>query len=1288
MDRNEKREVKNPRENANIFSVLSFAWLLKIFLLGNKKDLEVTDLYSPLKEHTSKKLSDKLSTFWNEEKKREKNGKLKPNLIRALVRCFWKQFIFIGCIQGFIELVVRIYQPIFLSKLLHHFETGDVFLNNDSFYYAGALICCLLTHSILHNLCLYGLHHLGLKVRIACGSLMYRKILRMSKTSFHEDTTTGQIVNILSNDINNLDTSLVYLHNFWIAPLQAAIIVYLMYCEVKMSAIYGILVLFLNIILLMSVGSFVPNITLNACIKTDERLRLMNEILAGIQVIKMYAWEKPFSFIIKQTRKNEIKAIKKSLLIDAIQCTYDTYIPRVCLFVTFVSYALSGNALSAQMVFAITAYYNIMRYTVNLLLQLGVQNIGRALATLHRIEEFLNTSDEKSKIINLLNENKDNNTTNVNSYRIELKNASAKWPSQNSMTNTLSNINFQALNESLTAIIGPVGSGKSSIFHAILGELPLSEGQLKVSGKIAYVSQDAWIFASSIRQNILFGRPMEKKRYETVINVCQLDHDIAMFPDRDQTLIGEKGMTLSGGQRARINLARAVYAEADIYLLDDPLSAVDTRVGRLIFQHCITEYLQGTTRILITHHFQYLKKFSNIFVLDNGAIKASGTFQELKNKQLDMLKTTLDNDDYLADDTSNYDTQLTQSNEDKVQDEETEEEAEHRSIGKVSGKVYFSYFKAVGSWSFVCLMISISILNQIISSGGDYFVAIWVNDEENFKKDVEFKGMDIERNEEELDRNWYIEIYSAFITLTIIMIYMELITFFEMFSRASRRLHDFMFSRIIRATMSFFHNNHSGRIMNRFSRDMGTVDRFLPASLVEVTKVGLLILAVSIICTISNPWLLIPIVVLAWIFYALKRVYLKTTRDIKRLEGITSSPVFNHLIATLQGLTTIRTFNAEESLVKEFDNHQDLHSTALYLSLSCSHAFTYYLEILSVIYIAIVIYLFLLIDFGQSTATIGLVISQCIFLSGMIHWGIIEAANLENQMTSVERIVEYTKVEEEENMNCDYDNSVSNEWPKQGIIEFKNVTLRYNPTKKPVLKDFNFIIESREKVGIVGRTGAGKSSLITALFRLAHLEGEIYIDRVATSKLRLDDLRSRLSIIPQEPFLFVGSLRMNLDPFDEFNDEDLWSALNDVELKEMIVKMDAGLGMRVSDGGSNFSVGERQLLCLARAILRKNRILILDEATANVDPRTDDLIQKTIRKRFMDCTVLIIAHRLNTIMDCDKIIVLDSGFLEEMDHPYKLLNRGTGLFYEMVQQTGPEMAKVLTEMAKTSFKKL
>ncbi|XP_043470090.1 probable multidrug resistance-associated protein lethal(2)03659 [Leptopilina heterotoma] len=1274
MDKNEKKEVKHPRENANIFSVLSFTWLYKIFFLGNKKELEVTDLYSPLKEHSSHRLGDKLLKIWkDEESKCEKNGKTKPNLIKVLARCFGMRILFIGCFQAFTELVVRICQPVFLAKLLTFFHTGDAFTNPEVFYWAAGLVLCLIIHCIIFNLALHGMTHMGMKIRVGCCTLVYRKILKLTKCTIDEETTVGQIINLLSNDVHSLDYALNDLHYFWISPIQAIIVAYIMYIEVQSAAIYGILILFLLIPLLVFIGLHVPKITIKSSFKTDDRLRLMNEIISGVQVIKMYAWEKPFSYLVDQIRAKEISAIRKCSFVDAVQMSFDSYIPRVCLFVTIITYALMGNPLSAHTVYIITSYYNNMRYSVNICLQFSVQRIAKAVAAVNRLENFLNSSEMENPI---------NETPTNEKNVIEIEGASAKW-SLACKRDTLSKINLNVTSGSITAIIGQVGSGKSSLLHAILRELPLTEGKLRVSGKIAYVSQEAWIFASSIRQNILFGRPMDRKRYEAVINVCQLDHDLAMFPDKDQTIIGEKGITLSGGQRARINLARAVYSEADIYLLDDPLSAVDTKVGRLIFQQCISEYLRGTTRILVTHQFQYLKNVSNITVLNNGSIEASGNFQELQNKDLDLMnvrQATCDLDDQIAEETTTTDLPRIESSEGQIQEQEAEELGEHRSFGRIAGKVYFSYFKAVNSWCFVIMMFVVSILNQVVASGGDFFVAIWVNVEEKLNRTVILGD-----RSDEFDRYWYIEIYGILILLTIIMVYVQVFVFYEMCMRASQRLHASMFSRIIRGTMHFFHTNPSGRILNRFSKDIGAVDRLLPISMLDVLTIGLLLVAVIIITTSVNQWLLIPTIVMGFIFYVFKEIFIKTSRSVKRLEGITRSPVVNHLSATLNGLTTIRAFGAERILTKEFDNHQDLHSSSWYIFFSCTRIFGYYLEFLCAIYVGIVVYSFLLVDLGENTGNIGLVVSQCILLSGMLQWGIMQTADMENQMTSVERIVEYTKIEEEKCLESGPGNKIQDGWPAEGQIEFRNVSLRYNPKKDPVLKNLNFLIHPKEKVGIVGRTGAGKSSLITSLFRLAHLEGEIYIDGLATSKMGLHDLRSKLSIIPQEPLLFAGSLRMNLDPFDEFRDEDLWRALTEVELKETIVKMEAGLQARVADGGGNFSVGQRQLLCLARAIVRKSRILVLDEATANVDPQTDDLIQKTIRRRFKDCTVLIIAHRLNTVMDCDKFIVMEAGSIMEIDHPFRLLEKKEGHLYEMVQQTGPEMAQILTRMSEKNY---
>lgn len=456
----------------------------------------------------------------------------------------------------------------------------------------------------------------------------------------------------------------------------------------------------------------------------------------------------------------------------------------------------------------------------------------------------------------------------------------------------------------------------------------------------------------------------------------------------------------------------------------------------------------------------------------------------------------------------------------------------------------------------------------------------------------------------------------------------------------------------------------------------------MPSAMIDCIQIGLSLLGIIVVVAMANPWLLIPTVIIGIIFYYLRVFYLATSRSVKRLEGVTRSPVFGHLNATLQGLPTIRAFEAGDILTKEFDNHQDLHSSAWYIFIATSRAFGFWLDLFCVLYIILVTYSFLVLDdvLGKSLGgNVGLAITQSIGLTGMFQWGMRQSTELENQMTSVERVLEYSKVDKEPPLESTPDKKPKDTWPEQGKIEFKDLSLWYTPEEPPVLKNLNFVVNPQEKIGIIGRTGAGKSSLISALFRLSNLEGVIEIDGVKTNEIGLHDLRGTISIIPQEPFLFSGTLRRNLDPFSTYNDDVLWQALDEVELKEM------GLEAHINEGGSNLSVGQRQLVCLARAIVKNNPILVLDEATANVDPRTDELIQLTIRKKFARCTVLTIAHRLNTVMDSDRILVMDAGNAVEFDAPYVLLQKGTGFLHSMVNETGPAMAEALKEVARESY---
>ncbi|XP_011505353.1 PREDICTED: probable multidrug resistance-associated protein lethal(2)03659 [Ceratosolen solmsi marchali] len=1336
------QKPKNPREGANPLSVLTFSYILRLFWVGYNRDLDIQDLYEPLNEHTSNKLGEKIAKLWEEEcqsvnaKQLSKqkgdisidgNDSIKgqPSLLRVLLRCFGAKIMLYGLLLAVMEILLRVSQPLLLARLLKYFSihNDNMISREEAYIYAGGVILCSALNILVIHPYMMAILHMGMKMRVACCTLIYRKSLKLSRTALGE-TTIGQAVNLLSNDVNRFDMATIFLHYLWIGPVETIIIMYVMFNEVQESAIIGVATLLMFIPLQGFLGKKSSSLRLKTAIRTDERVRLTNEIISGIQAIKMYTWEKPFSALVAKARFNEIKVIRSMSYIRGAIMSFIIFSTRLSLFVTILAYVLFGKHINAEIVFMLTAYYNILRTNMTVFFSQGITQVAEVMVSIRRLQNFMmyeevstrvnrsmvyqqqqkdsSTTQKKDnfvkngKSISTCNKKYDDvNNVEENDGTIKLVDASAKWHVFEK-DDTLHKINLDIKSGELIAIVGQVGAGKSSLLNVILNELPLTSGSVQVNSQIAYASQEPWLFVGTVRQNILFGRKMDQHRYEQVIKVCQLKRDFRLLPNGDKTIVGERGISLSGGQRARINLARAVYSDTSIYIFDDPLSAVDAHVGKHMFEECIVKYLKKRTRILVTHQLQFLRIVNRIIVLKDGQIEAEGTFDDLLIQGIDFgrlletqpLKTYEESGSAPPSRGTSRQGSITSlssfmTNENNLSFDDPVEEDEMRSSGHVGSWVYKGYLGAGVNCCVGIIIFILFVLAQFFASAGDFFISEWVKMEEKSPRYHGGNSTEILDWQGSISRENCIYIYSAIIMLTIVITLIRSSAFFDMCMRASQKLHDNMFSSISRATMRFFNTNTSGRILNRFSKDMGAVDELLPIALIDCLQIGLTLLGIIIVVAISNPWLLIPTFLISFLFYYLRVIYISTGRSIKRLEGITRSPVFSHLNASLQGLVTIRSFNADETLVKEFDHHQDLHSSAWFIFIATSRAFGFYLDVFCVIYIALVTmsFFFLAEDNQPDGGSVGLAITQSIGLTGMFQWGMRQSAELENQMTSVERILEYSKLSNEPPLESKPEKAPQAEWPMDGKIEFKSVFLRYSPVDPPVLNNLNFIIHPREKIGIVGRTGAGKSSLIQSLFRLAENQGSIEIDGINVDEIGLHDLRKKISIIPQEPFLFSGSLRKNLDPFESYEDTILWQALEEVELKEM------GLMAHVNEGGSNMSVGQRQLVCLARAIVKNNPILVLDEATANVDPKTDELIQTTIRKKFENCTVLTIAHRLNTVMDSDRILVMEAGMVVEFDHPHILLQKESGYLKSMVNETGPAMAISLMGIAENAYKK-
>ncbi|CAL8127066.1 unnamed protein product [Orchesella dallaii] len=1094
----------------------------------------------------------------------------------------------------------------------------------------------------------------------------------------------GHLMNLMSNDCTRFDYGLIFIPYLVIAPLQTLVYIYFLYDEIGLAMLGGIGFVFLIMPLQVVNGHLTARFRDKIASQTDERSRIMNEIVMAIRVIKMMGWELTFANIIDRIRRQEVQALGKRGYLRAFFLSMYTFCNKLTPYLSIMMYVVLGNRISADKAFFTVAVFQNIIESMVFYFSSAVGSGGEVWTSINRLQKFLLLEDRNPQTLR-----KHIEDCNRNTAKVCLENATASWADMP----TLRNINLDLRGDRLVMVIGPVGCGKTSLLHTLIDELELSSGRCEVTGEITYAGQEAWLFAGTVRENILFNSEFDKQRYHEIIHVCCLQEDMDQLPNGDMSLVGERGVSLSGGQRARINLARALYRNTDVVLMDDPLSAVDARVSSHIFDKCIKRYLKGKLRILVTHQLQYLPQADHIVILSSGQVVAQGSYKELLEQGIDFVSLMEggENANEVARRTSvgkiDIEVVVERFNENDIPEDNIEKIIE----GSVSSKTYWTYCRSGDSILGFLFVTCSFFVAQIIVTANDYWLSHWTTAEENYITNSSspmttefsyFKSTSVAlldpynyRGEEQ-----YLTIYSAIILAVIISTLLRAIVFFWYSLQIGINLHNKMFQSVVRAPIKFFDDNPSGRIMNRFTKDVGSIDELLPPALYDAVEYMLQTFGVVVVVVMSNYYLSIPAAVIFTTLWALRSVYVKTSRDVKRLESVAKSPVFTHLAATMQGLTTIRALQSQDCSIKAFDEYQDIHSSPWFVFIATTRGFAIWIETLSVTFLTVITFTFLLFVEETSAGVVGLVIVSTLTLTTNLQWAMRQTAETENFMTSFERAIEYTELEPE----APWETALkpTKDWPSEGGISFNNVYLAYGD--KDVLKNLNFEILPKEKIGIVGRTGAGKSSMIAALFRTAEPRGSIIIDGIRINDVGLHDLRKNISIIPQDPVLFSGTIRYNLDPFDQFNETDIWDAIKEVQLHDAVGHLDA----RVDDGGSNFSIGQRQLICLARAILRKNRIIVMDEATANVDPRTDGLIQSTIRNKFSQCTIIIIAHRLHSVMNSDKLIVLDNGLIQEYDHPHILLQRPTSELSKLVEHTGTSGSAHLRILAKRHYEAL
>ncbi|PIA25637.1 hypothetical protein AQUCO_11000043v1 [Aquilegia coerulea] len=1262
-------DYEYPFSNAGIFSILTFSWMSPLLAEGNKKTIDLEDVPQLDSGDSVNKV---YPTFKNKLYSDNGNGDQVSTLklVKALLYATWREVLLTGVLA--LVYTFASYVGPYLIDTFVQYLNGRREFNNEGYVLVSAFFFAKLVECFSQRHWFFRLQQVGIRLRAALIALLYKKGQTLSSRS-KQSHTSGEIINFMTVDAERIGDFSWYLHDLWMVPIQVILALLILYKNLGLASIAAFVATVIVMLANVPLGKLQENFQGKLMESKDGRMKKTSEILRNMRILKLQGWEMKFLSKVIDLRKNEEGWLRKYVYTSAMTTFVFWGAPTFVSVVTFGACMLMGIPLESGKILSALATFRILQEPIYNLPD-TISMIAQTKVSLDRLASFLRLDDLQPDVIE--------KAPKGSKVSIEIRDGCFSWDPASSSP-TLQDINFRVFHGMRVAVCGTVGSGKSSLLSCILGDVPKVSGTVMLSGKKAYVAQSPWVQSGKIEENILFGKEMDRERYEKVLEACSLKKDLEILSFGDQTVIGERGINLSGGQKQRIQIARALYQDADIYLFDDPFSAVDAHTGTHLFKECLLGLLGSKTVIYVTHQVEFLPSADLILVMKDGKISQSGKYDAILNSGTDFMElvgahkkalSTLKSAETAADskhakgieeNVSVENDKIAEHGEEKKREASNKDEnispqaqlvqEEEREKGRVGLQVYWKYLTTAYGGALVPFIIFVQVLFQTLQIGSNYWMA-WATP---ISEDVEppVKGSTL------------IFVYVILAIGSSICVLVRALLLVTAGYKTATILFNKMHMCIFRAPMSFFDATPSGRILNRASTDQSAVDLNIPYQIGSfafsiIQLIGIIVVMSQVAWQVFI--IFIPVIGTC-IWY--QQYYIPTARELARLIGVCKAPLIQHFAESISGSTTIRSFDQESRFMDTNLKLMDSYSRPRFYSSGSMEWLCFRLDMLSSITFAFSLIFLISVPEGTIDPGIaGLAVTYGLNLNMLQAWVIWNLCNLENKIISVERLLQYTCIASEPPLVIEANRPDGN-WPSHGEINIHNLQVRYAPHMPLVLRGLTCTIPGGMKTGVVGRTGSGKSTLIQTLFRLVEpAAGEILIDGLNISTIGLHDLRSRLSIIPQDPTMFEGTVRSNLDPLEEHTDEHIWEALDKCQLGDEVRKKEGKLDSIVTENGENWSMGQRQLVCLGRVLLKRSQVLVLDEATASVDTATDNLIQQTLRQHFSDSTVITIAHRITSVLDSDLVLLLDHGLILEQDSPSKLLENKSSLFAKLVAE--------------------